>query len=90
MSTTIRTTIYTVQYVRGYSIDAGAPCPQCDDVDAFIVANLYVRAWGETVRFAEACVRCAQRIAAQEAPAEVFVEVPAHLRDEVAGQIENF
>ena len=88
MSTTITTTLYTITTVRDETVDEG-PCPQCDDVDAFIELNLYVREWGQTTRFVECCVPCGQRIALEERAAEVLIEVPASLWDTVADKLVN-
>lgn len=78
------TTLYTIAYVPGDSIDVGADCPECSDEDATIVMNVYVREHGRCTRFAECCVNCGRRIALEERPAEVLIEVPASLRSEVA------
>lgn len=76
-------TIYTVRYVTGYSIDTDELCTQCSDEDAYVVMGLYVRSWGETTRHVECCVNCGMRIALEEQPAEVLIEVPASIRNEV-------
>lgn len=79
----IQTTLYTITYVDGYSIDVDAECPECSDEDAYVVMNLYVREWGQTTRFVECCVNCGKRIALSERPAEILIEVPASIRDQV-------
>lgn len=85
MSTTIATTaLYTVHVVNDATVDSGFPCPECSEMDAFIEVNLYVRHAGEYTRFVEACVGCARRVAVDERPAEVLIEVPASLAATVA------
>lgn len=73
------TTIATIEYVEDATVDTGAPCPECSDMDAEVVLNLYVRQWGATTRFVECCANCGQRIAVEESPAEVLIEVPKSL-----------
>lgn len=82
--TKVAKTLYTIAYVQGDSIDVGADCPECSDIDAEIVMNLYVREWGHTTRFVECCVNCGKRIALEERPAEILIEVPESLRAQVA------
>lgn len=85
MSTTIATTaLYSVDIVNDDTVDSGFPCPQCDDLDALIDVNLYVRMAGQYVRFVECCVACAKRVAVDERPAEVLIEVPESLANTVA------
>lgn len=90
MSTTIATTtLYTVQVVRDATVDSGHPCPECSDMDAFVEVNLYVRHLGQYVRFVESCVECAKRVAVEERPAEVLIEVPESLMSVAAQLINN-
>lgn len=79
----------TVNYVKDATVDTGAPCPECSDIDAFVEMNIYVREWGEYVRFYECCINCGQRIATSESVAEVLVEIPEHLRSEVQTELEK-
>jgi len=81
------TTLYTVHQVKDATVDSGFPCPECSDIDAFIELNLYVRHQGEYVRFVECCVACGKRIAVDEQPAEVLIEVPASLWNTVSNQL---
>lgn len=72
-------TNYIIAFVAGQSIDTEASCPECSDIDAFVVVNVYAREYGRTVRQYEACVPCGKRIAINERTDEVLIEVPAHL-----------
>ena len=87
---TIATTLYTVHTVKDETVDAGFPCPECSTIDAFIELNLYVRHQGEYVRYVECCVECGKRIAVDERPAEVLIEVPASLWNTVADDLTLF
>lgn len=82
MSITV-TTIYTINWVKDATVDTEAPCPECSDMDAFVVMNLYVREFGRTTRFVECCIGCGKRIALEEGAAEVLIEVPQSLRNDV-------
>jgi hypothetical protein len=72
-------TIATIHWVKDETVDEG-PCPQCSDEDAFITMNVYVRAMGEYTRFVECCIKCGKRVALEERPAEVLIEIPESLR----------
>lgn len=76
-------TLYTIHWVRDETVDTEAPCPECADMDAFVIMNLYVREFGQCTRFVECCLNCGQRIALSETAAEVLIEVPASLRPDV-------
>jgi len=75
-------TIATIHWVKDETVDEG-PCPECSDEDAFITMNIYVRDLGQCVRFVECCIKCGKRVALEERPAEVLIEIPESLRGEV-------
>lgn len=76
-------TLYTINWVRDEIVDTQAPCPECSDMDAFVIMNLYVREFGQCTRFVECCLNCGKRIALEEGAAEVLIEVPQSLRIDV-------
>jgi len=80
-------TIASVDYVRDETVASGVPCLECCDIDAYVVLNVYVREWGQTVRFAECCVNCGQRIAMSERAAEVLIEIPLSLKADVEAEL---
>jgi hypothetical protein len=88
MSITI-TTLYTVDVVRDATVESGFDCPECSDMDAFIEVNLYVRELGQYTRFVECCIPCAKRIAVDERPAEVLIEVPESLAADAVPQLSK-
>jgi hypothetical protein len=79
MTTITHTTLYTVSVVADRFVETEFHCDECSDVDATVEINVYVRNWGETVRFAGCCVPCGQRIATEDGAAEILIEVPASL-----------
>lgn len=66
-----------IRLVHVESVDNdGQPCTICDDVDAFVHANVYLPQSGSRGKVAECCLGCVLPLVIESAPTfRVLVEV---------------
>lgn len=81
--------IVNINYVRDDAIALGVPCEHCDDIDATVIMNLYTRDFGACAMIAECCIDCGRHIADREGVAEVLIELPFSLREEIERELNG-